>query len=113
MRRYRSGWWLLGLLCAVLGGGWLVGPPSLPLPVDSARTSSPAEGIGAFELDPFNATPAELCLLPGIGPQLARRLHRGIHRNGLTRFDQLQAIHGIGPARVQAIRMAVRSWKGH
>ena len=103
MMRLRAAWWLLGLVFLVLVGIWCSTPARRPLPASMSATSA------TLHLDPFTATPAELCLLPGIGPRLARRLHREIHRRGLTCLDQLTQVHGIGPGRVEAIRSALSS----
>lgn len=106
MRRLRAAWWLLGLVFLVVAGIWLSAPARVPCPTPAPAASVP------LDLDPFTATPAELCLLPGIGPRLARRLHREIHRQGLTRLDQLTEVVGIGPGRVEAIRTALSSRRG-
>ena len=115
MMRMRAGWWLLGLLFVVVGGIGLSTPARIPLPTGPRVASidaTPSVPVKTVDLDPFTATPAELCFLPGIGPRLARRLHREIHRQGLTQLDQLTQVAGIGPARLKAIRMALPSQRG-
>jgi competence ComEA-like helix-hairpin-helix protein len=54
----------------------------------------------------LNATSADaLCLLPGIGPRLARRIVQArAHRGGFTQVEQLHHISGIGPRVVSRIR---------
>ncbi|MAJ47904.1 MAG: hypothetical protein CMJ57_11335 [Planctomycetaceae bacterium] len=79
-------------------------------PARSAPSSYPAAGVPA--LDPFTAAPAELCLLPGFGPRLARRMHQAIHQRGLTSLEQLPAVRGIGPARLAVLRSACTTWRG-
>lgn len=60
---------------------------------------------GGGRLD-LNATSAEgLCLLPGIGPRLARRIvQTRSHRGGFSQIEQLHHISGIGPQVVSRIR---------
>ena len=113
MTRPRAGWWLLGLVFVIVGAIGVVHPVRIPLPVTSSEPLTPSHTIRTVDLDPFTATPAELCFLPGIGPRLARRLHREIHRQGFTRLEQLSSVTGIGPARLKAIEMAVTSQRGH
>ena len=104
MSQLRPGWWLMmGLLVIV---AWC----AQRHPARVAPVSYPALGVPA--LDPFTAAPAELGLLPGFGPRLARRVHREIHRHGLTSLEQLPAVRGIGPARLAVLRRALTTWQG-
>ena len=106
----RPGWWLLGAIASItlLGAPW-------SLPVGATRPHPVAPGAasqGPRGLDPFRASPAELCLLPGIGPRLARRLHREIRCRDLDRLEELSTIDGIGPARIRALRAALEGRGG-
>ncbi|MEE2682151.1 MAG: hypothetical protein VX641_07245 [Planctomycetota bacterium] len=112
----RAGWWLLALGGLILGGISLSVPSRLPLtdPILAPLVEGGRRPVAApLDLDPFTATPAELCLLPGIGPRLARRLHREIHHRGLTDLDQLTQVVDIGPGRVEAIRRVLSPRRGH
>lgn len=60
-------------------------------------------------VDPNRASAAELELLPGIGPQLARQIiaHRAAH--GLFRsVDELRTVRGIGPKKLMKLRPLVQ-----
>ena len=112
MNATRPGWWLLCLLASVVTVSWLSAPGDL-----AARPDVPASGDSrippaGLPVDPFTATPAELCLLPGIGPHLARRLHREIHHRDLTTLAQLSTVAGIGPARLRSLHSALQNRRG-
>ncbi len=101
--------WLLVLLGsgAVLMGGlgrvpWPEG--SEVVLVDRSREASTIDVLGAL--------PAELELLPGIGPGLARTMYRGIRTDRLQSLEELETIPGIGPVRAAAIRRSVMSDSG-
>lgn len=60
-------------------------------------------------VDPSTASRAELAMLPGVGPSLARaiildRIARGPFRS----IDDLSRVRGIGPARLAALRPWLR-----
>lgn len=59
----------------------------------------------ALPVDLATASEAELASLPGIGPELARRIAAARPRR---RVDELLAVDGIGPARLAAIRPRAR-----
>jgi competence protein ComEA len=62
-----------------------------------------------WRVDPSTASQAELSMLPGVGPSLARaiileRSARGPFRS----VDDLERVKGIGPARLAALRPWLR-----
>lgn len=62
-----------------------------------------------WRVDPSTASRAELSMLPGVGPSLARaiiaeRTARGPFRS----VDDLARVKGIGPARLEALRPWLR-----
>lgn len=59
----------------------------------------------AIPVDLNHAGVEELQSLPGIGPELARRIVEG---RPYAAVDELQRVHGIGPARLQAVRSRAR-----
>lgn len=80
-----------------------------PAPVVIERTpdggEAPALPAIARRIDVNTAPPAELELLPGIGPALAARIVE--HRESQGRFgsvDDLQRVKGIGPKTVEKLR---------
>ena len=66
----------------------------------------------AASIDVLDALPAELELLPGIGPGLARTMYRGIRTDRLQSLEELERIPGIGPVRAEAIRRSVMRESG-
>lgn len=75
---------VLALLCALL---WAGRRPSLPVPDPG--------------LDLNSSSAAELAILPGLGPELARRLVAERGRGGpyASVGDLGARVHGLGPAR--------------
>jgi competence protein ComEA len=71
--------------------------------------SSAAGGGAAAPLSLSNATAAELEALPGVGPVTAQKIvdHRTRH-GAFAAVDDLDAISGIGPARIEQLRDLVR-----
>jgi competence protein ComEA len=66
-------------------------PPAGPAPVDLAR-----------------ATVAELERLPGVGPELARRIVEAREAGGgFRRLEELLEVPGIGPATLERLRPLV------
>ena len=60
-------------------------------------------------LDLNRAAPEDIVQLPGIGPELARRIVEFRHRSGGFReLDDLLAVPGIGPGIVEKIRYQVQ-----
>jgi competence ComEA-like helix-hairpin-helix protein len=85
----------------VLSTGLLLTRPhtrhTLP-PVDAAR-----------QIDLNTAGAAELGLLPGIGPTLGQRIVAHRHRYGpFTSVDDVTAVPGIGPVRLDDMRPFIR-----
>jgi competence protein ComEA len=81
------------------------------VPQMTALGTSTGEEIHPFEIDPElmininTAGAAELELLPGIGPSLAKEIMDHRSANGLfNTADDLLAVSGIGPAKVEQIR---------
>lgn len=74
---------------------------ALEAPPPSATAGLPCGGLlGGEKLDLSTASPAELELLPGIGPVAAKRLAAA---RPLMRWEQVAAIRGIGPARAERL----------
>jgi competence protein ComEA len=73
------------------GAARMLAPPVQPLPVD----------VNA-------AGPAELSLLPGVGPSLAAAIVADRERSGPFRStDELDRVRGIGPAALARLRLHV------
>lgn len=63
-----------------------------------------APASAALRLDPSTATTAELAMLPGVGPALARAIVTDRLEHGpVTTVAELQRVKGIGPARLAAM----------
>jgi competence ComEA-like helix-hairpin-helix protein len=70
------------------------------------------------KVDINRGTPADLQLLPGIGPVLARRIVAKRERlGGFASWQQLRAVRGVGPATISRLRpvsrigqISPRSW---
>lgn len=61
-------------------------------------------------LDVNRASAAQLEALPGVGPALAGRVVRERERGGpFADVADLQRVHGVGPARIQALTGLVRA----
>ncbi len=71
---------------------------STPLPAGQALT------VG--QKVPFaKLTAADLAVLPGIGPQLAAEIIGARDaRHGFCSWDEVDALDGVGPARLEALR---------
>jgi competence protein ComEA len=127
-------WGALALLCALAGGGvtyaLLAGghalrppatAPATPVPSTPAANApappatagegaAPIASPAASRLININTAPAaELELLPGIGPALARRIieHRATH-GPFKRVRDLDAVKGIGPRTVEHLEPLAR-----
>lgn len=84
-------------------------PPAHTLPAKAA-SSAAISALREGEPIPLNqARAADLELLPGIGPMLARRIveHRARHGPFHTHEDLL-AVHGIGPRTLDRLRPLLR-----
>jgi competence protein ComEA len=56
-------------------------------------------------IDLNRATKAELMQVPGVGPQLAERIvAERVSRGGFDRVEDLDGVHGIGPATLDKLR---------
>jgi len=61
------------------------------------------------QLDINRASAADLEELPGIGPELARRIAQWRSRRGrVENLEELLEVKGIGPRRLEALRRALR-----
>ncbi len=94
-------------LAAVLADGQRVYVPRLgePVPPDIGPSPAPGSSVPAGPVDLNAATAAELDRLPGIGPATAQAIveHRGANGPFVT-VDDLEAVRGIGPAKLEVIR---------
>jgi competence protein ComEA len=60
-------------------------------------------------LDLNRALPADLVLLPGVGPKLAQRIiDERARRSGFKSVDELSAVKGVGPKKLEQLRGLVR-----
>ncbi len=58
-------------------------------------------------LDLNAVTEADLALLPGVGPELARAIVEARHQSGgFTTWEQVDAVPGVGPARLETLQRA-------
>jgi competence protein ComEA len=74
--------------------------PGLPLPAGQALTVGQPINLNAATVD-------DLALLPGVGPELARALVDERQRLGhFTSWDQVDAVSGVGPARLETLQRA-------
>jgi competence protein ComEA len=90
---------LLGAASALLGVRLFGGPAGRPLDFQPAPP-----------IDLNRAETAELLQLPGVGPTLAHRIAE--HRDatgGFRTADDLRAVPGVGPARLERLRPWVRT----
>lgn len=102
---------LLGL--AMLWG-WSIGPmidPKFDCPINGPTDQTAAgsqdqriEFLMGRTMDLNLASEADLTVLPGVGPGLARRIAAFRKKNGpFTSVDQLTGVRGVGPARMKKI----------
>jgi competence ComEA-like helix-hairpin-helix protein len=62
-----------------------------------------------WRVDPSSASQAELAMLPGVGPSLARAIiAERTARGPFQSIDDLTRVKGIGPARLAALRPWLR-----
>lgn len=123
--------WMAALTLALVGAGVALrlrrpsAEPALPCRPEAVRVdgrgvaSCPAAGeeaagrplaAGALlglggRLDLNRATEAELALLPGVGPGLARALVRAREQSGgFASWEAVDAVPGVGPAKLETLR---------
>ncbi len=96
-------------LAAPLADGEQVLVPSAGAAAGAAAASAPAGPSGAptaaAPVDLNTATAAQLDALPGIGPTTAQKIIDYRQQHGpYTSIDDLDAISGIGPAKIDSLR---------
>ena len=75
--------------------------PGAPLAAGARLT------VGA-PLDLNRATAEDLALLPGVGPALAKAIvEERTRRGGFKSWDEVDAVPGVGPARIDTLKTAV------
>jgi len=90
-----------GILLAAL---WLAYPAAV-LSQTAPRATPPEEEKSIKPVDINRATAEEFATLPGIGPDLARRIVAYREKHGpFRRVEDLMAIRGIGRKKWKAIR---------
>ena len=108
-RQPRGTWLVIGLLSLAVGSAaWLrLNRPVLNTP-DSAGSGDRGRGLHDWpdsRIDINSASLAQLDLLPGIGPGLARRIAADRLASGaFTSVDDLTRVPGIGPRIIERIR---------
>ena len=95
-------------LAAPVGDGERVYVPMVGEPVPIA-TGSPGVTVAPGPVDLNQASAAELDGLPGIGPATAAAIVEHREQNGpFATVEDLEAVRGIGPAKLDALRDLVR-----
>lgn len=128
----RTGWLAAGLLILLIGGvlaawRWRPAPSPLSCPPEDVRwqdggttliaVCAPGAPEGpvpvgqaltlGLRIDLNRATEAELTLLPGIGPSLARALVEARDRHGgFADWDAVDEVRGVGPAKLETLKQA-------
>ena len=112
---------LTGVALAVGVWRWPSSRPALDCPADQVHLDGqgvarcgPGQPLSAaqrlslgLKLDLNRATADELALVPSVGPQLARALVAERERLGrFATWDQVDAVAGVGPARLSALQQA-------
>ncbi len=90
-------------------------PAQVHLDPDGIARCGPGAQLGAgarltlgVPLDLNRATADDLALLPGVGPQLAKAIvDERTRRGSFKSWDEVDAIHGVGPARMATLKAAV------
>ncbi|RJS16760.1 helix-hairpin-helix domain-containing protein [Corallococcus sp. H22C18031201] len=113
----------LGLVGAGWGARWIWPSQAASLACEPAQVRLTSDGIatcgpGAVptggqalalgrKLDLNRALESELARLPGVGPRLARSLvDARASRGGFTDWAQVDAVSGVGSARLETLRAA-------
>ena len=92
------------VFAAVLASGALAFPTFAQGPHEKSRK---APAIVAIEIN--RATAEEFDKLPGIGPELARRIITYRERHGpFRRIEDLMAVRGMGPKKWKALKPYLR-----
>lgn len=113
----RSAFGALGAIAAALALAALAGmprsaPATRPLPQPASVPAASAHSVRALRdgqrLDLNQAGAADLELLPGIGPSLARRIVEDRAARGpFQNVEALQRVRGIGPRTLQRLRALI------
>lgn len=75
----------------------------------SEAAPSTADAAPAAVLDLNTATEEELARIPGVGRSLARKLVEARQSRGIfTSWDDVDAVSGVGPARLETLQAATR-----
>ena len=97
-------------LDSLIAAGGLVPADTLPKPRKSSvdGDSLAVDSTDSKLIDVNRANVKQLIALPGIGPALATRIVDYRERNGpFARVDELTRVKGIGPAKLERIRVLV------
>ena len=82
--------------------------PSKPAALVAARALRDGQ-----PLDLNSAQPADLLLLPGVGPKLAQRIvDERLRRGGFREIGELRAVKGIGANTLERLRRFVKVERG-
>lgn len=122
----RDGWLVVALVILGIAGvvsywRWPSSAPALDCPADhvflddggvarcgdgGAPTLPAGQALTVGQKVPFSRLSAEdLAVLPGIGPQLAKEIIAARDaRGGFCAWDEVDAVDGVGPARLEALR---------
>ncbi|HEX2675938.1 MAG TPA: helix-hairpin-helix domain-containing protein [Polyangiales bacterium] len=83
-------------------------PELVRVPRSASRATTHALLAGQT-IDLNQAAPADLVLLPGVGPKLAERIvAERQRRGGFSQLEDLRAVRGIGPATLARLSPLVR-----
>ena len=110
-------------LCEVLAEDGVEALEALPTigPTIAAHVCELAERLGLTLLDRLEGEVSPerlLCTVPGIGPELAARIHHGLTIDSLEELEaaahdgRLSSVPGFGPRRVRSIREELGSMLG-